>query len=89
MPAKNRVELTVDRVFERMKEAYLQETAEVEKENGPTEHELFEEYREAVNSDDPQAISNLIALRGQESFDKQAAKGIAVTRRQMRERGMM
>lgn len=83
MPAKSRVELTIDRVLERMKEAYLQETAEIEKENGPTEHELFEEYRAAVLSDDPQALSNLIGLRGQESFDKQAAKGISVTRRQM------
>lgn len=80
---------TVDRVFDRMKEAYLHNVAETEAENAPSEHELYEEYQEAAASEDPQAIANLIALRGQENFDKQAAKAINQVRQQMRERGVM
>lgn len=88
MPTQSRYAATVERVFERMKAAYLHEVEVVQADNAPKEHELFEEYQEAMQSDDPQAISNLIALRGQESFDRQIAKGISQTRRQMRARGV-
>lgn len=86
MPTQSRFDATVDRVFERMKAAYLHEVEVVQADNAPKEHELFEEYKTTVQSEDPQAIPNLIALRGQESFDRQAAKGISQTRRQLRAR---
>lgn len=80
--ADTRIEAATQKVFERMKAAYLHEGARVGG-SGPSFQELSAEYDEALDSDDPRALPEWIAFLGEEAFRRVVNERVKQARRRM------